>query len=310
MVPVDENYNDKGYTYGGIWEIKLEKLTDHPDLLAATTTIDICCGEDTSFYLFRKNECHWDLIIAREANDYNEVSGAQGTFHYAVSPLSAPGQFFVVTAHIPPWCSSNWQVILYRVFREGADPYRPKILFEREEGIFLGNDTRGAITVQRDAFRIEFEAAQWLYPGSIRTHIAAYRVEGNQVWRIPPMAAEPEGFLDEWFDMPWEEAVKWIDSPDLTSLGEWHQRLGTSRLSHDSQFLTSFAFSPPACEVREGLWEVGIEFDPLAEGETLPAGMPGEIYFHVALKDGAFILKSVSSIPGAPRCSRSNTSEE
>ncbi len=94
VMVVDNNQIDNDYTYGDIRQIKVEKLAHHPGLVAATTTIGVCCGHDTSFYAFRKSGRHWELVIAQEADNYDEVSGAQGSFRYAVSPPSGTGRFF------------------------------------------------------------------------------------------------------------------------------------------------------------------------------------------------------------------------
>jgi len=299
-----EDYVAKGYTYGDIYRISVEKLPLHPDVVAATTTIGVCCGDDTSFYLFRRNKGHWELIIAQESNDYDEVSGAQGRFRYAVSLPSETGRLYVVTANVTPWCSSNWQSLRYSVLREGPAPYQPKLLFKRTETVFLGDEDEGVITILPTGFRIEFDAEQALDMGGVmvRKHIAAYRVEGDQVLRGPPFAAGPEGFLDEWFSMPWEEALKWIEPSELINLRGWHQRLGSERLAKDHHFSASFIFDPPACEVEDGVWQIGIEFMPDSEQEVSPIGTPEDLYFTVVQKDGAFFLKNVSPTLSAPKC--------
>jgi hypothetical protein len=284
---------------------------DHDDLIAATVSIGICCGDDTSFYLFRKIDTRWELIMAQEAGEYNEVSGAQGRLHYAVSPTSGPDGFFVVTTSVTPWCTSNWQRIRYRVLREGPDPYQPKVLLDREESIYLGNENDGVTSVEPNAFRVDFESTQWLDMGELtRNHTAAYRVEGDRVTRIPPLASAPEGFLDEWIDLPWEEARKWVAPPDPDRLREWHETLRTDRGREDREFYTSFLFEPPSCEVRGGLWEIGIEFGPFNEGKPLPSGVPKEAYFTVVEKDEAYYLQGVSEKSADPKCGQTRPAAE
>jgi hypothetical protein len=48
---IGANYIDQGYTYGEIDAVSIRRPEGHPDLLAVTTTLGVCCGEDTSFYL-------------------------------------------------------------------------------------------------------------------------------------------------------------------------------------------------------------------------------------------------------------------
>lgn len=112
--------DDKYYTYGSIYEIRVEQPKNHPELIVATTSLGVCCGEDTSFYLFRKQDSKWQLILEQEAKDYDDVDGAHGRFSYAISPATKEKDFFVVTANVNPWCSSNWQSLRYTVMREGC----------------------------------------------------------------------------------------------------------------------------------------------------------------------------------------------
>lgn len=302
-VALRQDYVETGCIYGNIEKIAVLRLANRPDLVAATTTIGICCGEDTSLYVFRRSEGRWKLIIAQESNDYDEVSGAQGWFRYAVSPFADSGEFYLVTANITPWCTSNWQMIRYKVLREGVAPYQPKLLLEQKETIFLGDENKGAITMGQDGFRIEFDAAQNLDVAGVivRKHIMAYRVEGDRVTRVPPFAAEPEGFLDELFNMPWEEAAKWVEPSALTAFRDWHRRIHSKRSVEDIHFFSSFIFEPPSCKVDEGIRQIGVEFAPAKEGGTLPDGMPEKIFFTVAVKNGDFFLKSVSTTP-LPEC--------
>ena len=119
QIVVDENYVDKGYTYGDIDGISVKKAAGYPDLLVMTTTLSVCCGEDTSLYLFQNRNGRWSLTLADESNYYDEVNGAQGDFEYRISEGGTPDDFFVVVADITPWCSSNWQTLRYKVLRVG-----------------------------------------------------------------------------------------------------------------------------------------------------------------------------------------------
>jgi hypothetical protein len=57
----------------------------------------------------------------------------------------------------------------------------------------------------------------------IRDRTAKYEVKGDHVRRLPPFASKPEGFLDEWLSMPWEEASQWIEPPASAELQKWHE---------------------------------------------------------------------------------------
>lgn len=301
VVIVPDSANDS-YTYGDIYQIAIHKVDGQPDLIAATTTIGVCCGDDTSLYIYQQTNEGWKLVVAQEANDYEEVSGAHGSFGFAISPSSKAGQFFVVTKNVNPWCVSNWQSIRYEVLRPGMDPYEPKVLLKQSHTIFLGNFSIGVIDIKPTGFTIQFEGRQRLSTSILtRRHVVSYQVQGEQVRRVPPFADGPEGFLDEWFDLPWEEASKWIDSSAAASLRALHARFRLDRTEGDSAFDTEFAFDPPTCRIGPGQWQVGIDFTPSEEGGLLPKGMSRKMYFTIIQKNENYILKGVSR-SSLPKC--------
>jgi hypothetical protein len=87
------------------------------DLVAVKVVLAIPCGGDASLFLFRHEDGHWRLVLDRERNDYEEVSGGAGDFLFRVSSPDARGSFLVIAADISPWCSSNWQSLRYDELR-------------------------------------------------------------------------------------------------------------------------------------------------------------------------------------------------
>src|SRR5262249_7368468 len=145
------------YVYGDVYDIRIQQPEAHPDLLAVTTTIGVCCGDDTSFYLFKRENAEWRLVLAQEANDYDEIDGAQGRFTLAISPPDKQGKFFVVTANVNPWCTSNWQSLRYQVLRIGQSAYEPQILLSEKGTIYLAVDNPVyELKVQRNRFFLKF----------------------------------------------------------------------------------------------------------------------------------------------------------
>jgi hypothetical protein len=173
-----EEEERREYAYNDIRRISIEVPANHPDLLVATTTLWVMCGEDTSFYLFRRTKGAWHLVLAQEASNYRDVTGAQARFGYAVSPSDKHGDFFVVTANVNPWCSSNWQSLRYAVARPGRTPYHPETLMKRSDTIYLGIDPPVyTLTVERTRFRLAFHGDWYWNPDLGASHqFAEYRV--------------------------------------------------------------------------------------------------------------------------------------
>jgi len=296
MVEVWPDKIDPSYTYGDIQQVAVRRVDGRPDLIAATTRIGVCCGSDTSLYIYQKTQGAWKLLMAQEATGYKEVNGAQGSFGYAVSPSSTADPFFVVTKNVNPWCTSNWQSIRYHVLRPGTVPYEPKVLLDRTETIYLGSFSEGTIDIQPTDFTIRFEGGQTLDSGVlVRTHVVSYQVQGNEVRRVPPFAKEPAGFVDEWFHLPWEEASKWVAPSMSSTLHALHERWRT-----ESTFSTEFTYYPSACRIKSGQWQVGIEFEP-DEGKRLPAGIPKKIFLNIVEKKSGYFFNGISR-SSHPRC--------
>jgi hypothetical protein len=135
----------------------------------------------------------------------------------------------------------------------------------------------------------------------IRKHIASYKVDGDQVSRIAPLASEPEGFLDEWFSLPWAEASKWISGTALTTLRQWHAKMHDRDSSAEIHFFSEFLYDPPACSISNRQWTIGIRFEA-SEGKKLPQGMPSKAYFTVTSNEnGDYFIKNVS-LSGLRKC--------
>jgi hypothetical protein len=271
------------YLYGDIIDLKLDRLPQHPDLLALTTAVSIRCGEDNSFYLFRRQGASWSVLLADEADNYKEISGGQGQFGYAVAPPDARGQFFVVTVNINPWCSSNWQSIRYKVLRPGADAEHPRVVMRGEEGIFLGVEPRYALSVKRDGLTLTFTGEQHLDGGLLtRRYIENFTVDETSAKRIAPLAARPEDFLDEWVQLPWSAAARWSEPGARSELKRWHEKL------QKTNYFSELLFVQPC---RRGEWQIGA----LIEERNSSASLPSKLFVNIARRHRSFLLRNVSS---------------
>ncbi len=168
--------------FGTLLGVTLATPDGYPDLLVATTTLSIPCGDDSSLYLFEKHADGWELILGQEVNDYDSISDAQGSLGYAVGPADRSQPFFVVMASVNPWCTSNWQGIRYTVMRPGKTAYQPVILFSTTDTIYLGNAEDYRITVTPNGFTMEFESSAPDNSDELSAKKRVkYKVSGNRV---------------------------------------------------------------------------------------------------------------------------------
>jgi hypothetical protein len=168
--------------FGALLGLTLAIPDGYPNLLVATTTLSIPCGEDSSLYLFDRQADGWRLILAQEANDYDSISDAQGSLGYAVGPADGGQPFFVVMASVSPWCTSNWQGIRYTVMRPGKTANEPVILFSTTDTIYLGNAEGYRMTATPNGFMVEFESSAPDNSDEVSAKKRIeYRVRGNKV---------------------------------------------------------------------------------------------------------------------------------
>jgi hypothetical protein len=183
-----EDWLEGDHSYGDVYDVQAEMPTGHPELLAVITTLEIPCGRDSSLYIFRHDQSEWKLILAREANEYDQVNGAQGLFSYKISQGSGDN-FYVLTANVNPWCTSNWQDIRYAALRPGPGPYEPQVMAAGEETIYLGVDPPlYELVVQPKWFSISFvgesSSAELREGINSRRHVVKYLIKQGRATRV------------------------------------------------------------------------------------------------------------------------------
>ncbi|HEY0384527.1 MAG TPA: hypothetical protein VGC64_00880, partial [Pyrinomonadaceae bacterium] len=279
--PSDKNYQ---YTYGYIEDIGFQTPPRHPELLAVVTSLTVRCGEDSSLYLFRREGVRWRLLLADEANNYEDIGGAHGLFGYAISPPDHRGRFFVVTVNVNPWCNSNWQSIRYKVLRPGNSATQPRVIMSREGEIFLGVEPRYSLSVKENGFTLTFTGALNLDAGLFsRLYVENFMVDERSATRVAPVALRAEDFLDEWIQLPWNEAARWSAPGRRTELKRWHEKL--QKLNYFSELL----FIQP-CHSRSE-WQIGAR----VEEHSSSGSLSSKLFFNIARRRQRFTLRSVST---------------
>lgn len=169
-----------GLGYGRILSVDASVPNGHSDVLGVTMTGAIPCGTDTSLYLFRRIGGVWKLALVEAAPPYDEISGALGSFQYRVSPSGRDGSFLVLTASIPPWCTSVWHPIHYRVYRvAAASSQAVRLAAGATDAVNVSYEVR--IELEPDGFRLVYMGYNESDPGfSIEEHLRL-RVEGPRV---------------------------------------------------------------------------------------------------------------------------------
>jgi hypothetical protein len=282
------------YRYGFLEDIRIEQPPGRWDMVAAIATLQIPCGDDSSLYVFEHTKREWKLVLAQEASDYAEISGTQGPFGYALSP-AGDAHWFLVTTHFTPGCASMWHSLRVNVLRPGPNASQPRVIFQASQ--LARMDYPVQIGVDRERFRITFSGAQSLDSTiSVRKHVLEYGISGYHVLRVPPIALRPEDFLDEWLDLPWADASRWVSTSNAKALEDWHARLQRANRSYDPEI--EFV-QPCGGEAAPTRWQIGVSI----ETEEGAPPLPEKLFFSISSggKDIYFLTDiSAARPPGCP----------
>jgi hypothetical protein len=151
----------------------------------------------------------------------------------------------------------------FRLFRSGE----PRTLLDRQHAVNLDGD-REMRLLPDDVF-LRFAG-----------FVLHFKIEGDRLRRVEPIALSPALFVDEWEASPWAEVAQWSEP----SLASWHARL------HQDLVLFGFWDNVGPCSGRPAKWQI------VAEIDRQP------LYFLVEEKDpSSYRMLDVSTAP-QPGC--------
>jgi hypothetical protein len=264
--------------YGLELSYEVRRIAHPSPLLAVLARFSIECGNDAVLILFSRSGGSWRPSMIRRSAPYREIGHAYGAFGFAVSAPDRGGRWYLATSIVPPWCSSNWRGLVYDLSRPGPSPARPRIFFRRAVGNYLGNDMAADLRAGAEQFQVRHDGAILDIDILVRRHVETYRVEGDRVRRVQPVALNARDFVDEWIDSPWQEAAAW--SAPTTAL-----RLAHRQLNGSHQNMATFG---PIRKCAPGLRRVEVD----SEGE--PA------WYFIVRGDGAYRMEQVRRGPLVP----------
>ncbi|MBZ5523180.1 MAG: hypothetical protein LAP21_13165 [Acidobacteriia bacterium] len=181
----------------------------------------------------------------------------------------------------------------------------PKLLFAIVAGAALTlaarpavaqSCSRGAIQQAVDEVKALRERLLATKKGSLdagvmtRTGIFRYRLAGDKLERVQPIAMNARDFVDEWLQVDWNDARRWSDTRDLSGLEKEHDRLAALR-DPKSQARPLFTYGAVrACRDDPKHFQVELELEP-GEGS----------YFQLRQGENSFLMLAAATQPDA-RC--------
>ncbi len=205
---------------------------------------------------------------------------------YELSPSDERGDWYVLAANINPWPTSVWQSLRYSVLRVGPDPGHPK---ERKwsAGINLGEYKLHASAHE---FTVSYIGGTF-HPGLLtRVHVERYAERAHEWVRVAPWAVWPLDFLDEWSQMDWKVASRYVAGTGVSAARELHRQFSARQAGEGYPEVVFVQPCPGGSR-----WQIGLEF---FSGEELEA----RTFVEIHRKGEDFILARVAARrpPGCP----------
>lgn len=282
------NPDDNGPWMGlYLGDISISVLTVHDSrhLVAVRTSFGIPYGADAELDVFAPDkDGRWSAVINLTSKPYKSIAGAFLAFDYKISRPNPKGDWFVVATHINPCPTSCWQDLFTDAVRPQDFGFEYQLFHDEQYGYICTDDAPYLRSVASDGFQTRFNIdsidESQLNTASLKT----YKIMGDEVVRVQPVALNPVNFADEWVRTKWREARDWSDSQSIAQLRLSHQKL------HDSR--GDFA-SFRACTT---LGRSQVEFDEFVNGSDGPTW-----YFLVRKTGDDYTMLRVSQHPD-PSC--------
>ncbi|RQS02565.1 hypothetical protein DIE07_34100 [Burkholderia sp. Bp9002] len=229
-------------------------------LLFVRAGFDIACGDDNLLTAYAWENGGWRRVLRWQANDYKDIGGAYGGgFWFGALP---GGQVAVV--HGTPWCSSRWSRFGADVVAPASGPAAQRTLFHAEHGYVLDDDSL-RFKVRADGFELRTTVGSLDSDVMTRPGIFRYRIDGDTVHRVQPVAANGRDFVDEWLKTDDALAREWSEPVATAATLKARQAFTAQTKAPD----TGFAYGPVrGCADSKDRYQVELDLTG-KNGETV-----------------------------------------
>lgn len=224
----DTRNNDPRYpealdqTYGS--NLRVTVARPAPSLLSVQFDFYLACDGEAMLEIFEARDSRWTEKIRWSAPGYKEIKDAFGEpFEMEMLPGRTPGAWRVAVLHGTPQCVSVWTAFAVDILEPSASPQEPRVVRHLDHNFNLEKGVE--MTSKGDVLTIKAEVGASDSGQLVRPGIFRYRLSGDSLQRIGPIATNGRYFADEWLQMPWEEAARFSDPASLVTLKKVHDRI-------------------------------------------------------------------------------------
>jgi hypothetical protein len=238
--------------------------------------------DDGSLSVYRQTAGDWETIYrADHDNYYSSEMDAYDIATPEFSETDRQGAFLMLLASHSGYSGDGSYGLAVQLLRFDSSLHH-HALFQQEFG---GKGHQ--IAMEPGGFRLEmlsFESD--LARGGCRVYPYRYEVAGDTVRRIVPIAFDAHDFVEEWGNLPWNEAVRWSASGRREELHTLHDRY----FDRDE---TSIGEYPETRSCGGNVWQV--EYVPSYASDGTETD---DVFFVVRqLDQWTFIMTGVRSTP-------------
>jgi len=283
-----------------------------PNLLAVKISFDVECGDDNIWLVFEAKDARWlERILWQSPPAGREVRFFGDFFLTAILTTDVPGSWRAVVVHGSPWCTSRFSGFDIDVLEPTANARQPRVVWHTDRGYSRGS-FEPTLKASGNIFELRLNDDAMHFDIDIafeRRVIYRYRVNANTVDRIEPIALNARGFVEEWLDMPWNEAAAQIADPTSVALKTVHDLYEQkSTAKEEDHTFTKPSYGPVLGCQQSKQFQVELA----ASLETFIPNKPGSTstplpstYFKVRETANGYEVLSATNKPD-PQCSGPN----
>lgn len=241
--------------FGAGLKVAVAAPANAPQLRAVTVSYGIECGDDSMLLLYEPGPNGWKRTMRWQSPEYSQISGAFGDFfEYAVVP-GTPVK--VAVAHGHPWCTSRFSGFSIDLLESVTDGNAPKALWRRDEG-YVRDEAAPRMMARPEGFELRAQVGTIETDQLTRRGVFRYKVSGDAVERIQPIAVDGRGFVDAWLEAPWSSAKNWSAAEGLAGFERAHEAFTKA---HNAGSVT-YTYGPVRACSTKGRFEVEMNADP------------------------------------------------
>jgi len=238
----DSNAVDDDY-YGADLNVKVSRAGDKTSLILVVFNFGIVCGDDSMLLGYVWKQEKW-IRVLRWQSDPDRTPNAFGDFFdYRVVQQQNSANWLVGVAHGHPMCTSNFGRFDLDFIQPARNDIPQKVLLHKEEIYWRDDPVKMKLTPDG----LELRVSGYSRDISIicRPGIYRYRISGDQIDRVQPIAINGRDFVDEWLNSPWNESKNWNSPSELAGLEATHKII---KDLHDSDYnpkkFPNFTYGP------------------------------------------------------------------